>query len=226
MKYKRYILFLLLIIVIPINKAYADCKDELKEIEDIKDEFKITYEYVPDVTEYGGYILTFYNPNSIKYKFDMYKPTDLTCNEENEYYTKCYYYLPGVYMVNIKSTNNSCKDILNQIELKLPYNKYSKEPVCEGIEDFVLCKPTYDKEIDYETFLQRVEVYKKTLTELEEKEENKIEEPIIEKTTSEKIIDYIMKNIFIIVTMIVATILLIILIVSMIKKHRERWRLE
>ena len=32
MKHKGYILFLLLIIVIPINKAYADCKEELKEI--------------------------------------------------------------------------------------------------------------------------------------------------------------------------------------------------
>ncbi|MBQ9854238.1 MAG: hypothetical protein IJO57_04315 [Bacilli bacterium] len=226
MKYKRYLLLLLLIIVIPINKAYADCKEELKEIEDIKDEFQITYEYVPDVTEYGGYILTFYNPNKDKYYYDMFKPDNLECIEENEYYTKCYYYFPTMYSSEIRSTNKLCKESLHTVFIDLPYNEFSKDQVCEGIEDFVLCKPTYDKEIDYETFLQRVEVYKKTLTELEEKEESKLEEPIIEKTTSEKIIDYIMKNIFIIVTMIVATILLIILIVYMIKKHRERWRLE
>lgn len=226
MKYERYLLFLLLIIVIPINKAYANCQDELKEIEDIKDEFQITYEYVPDVTEYGGYILTFYNPNSSKYIIDMYKPTDLICNEENEYYTKCYYYMPGTYIADIKSTNNSCKEILNQIELKLPYNKYSKDPVCEGIEDFVLCKPTYDKEIDYETFLQRVEAYKNALIEQKEQEESKLEEPIIEKSIYERIIDYIMKNIFIIVTIIIAIILLIVLITSIIKNYRERWKLE
>lgn len=222
MKYIKYILFLLLIIVIPINKTYADCKKELKEIENIKDEFKITYEFVDN----SGYILTFYNPDSSKYTIDIYKPNDLTCIEDNEYYTKCHYYMPGTYLAKIKSTNKSCKEELNKILLSLPYNEFSKDPVCEGIEDFILCKPTYDKEIDYETFLQRVEVYKKTLTELEEKEENKIEEPIEEKTIYEKITDYLIKNIFIIVTIIIAVILLIILIVTIIKNYRERWKLE
>lgn len=222
MKYIKYILFLLLIIVAPINKTYANCKEELKEIENIKDEFKITYEYVDN----SGYILTFYNPDSSKYTIDMYKPKDLTCNEENEYYKKCYYYMPGTYFASIKSTSKSCKDELYNIFLSLPYNEFSKDPVCEGIEDFVLCKPTYDKEIDYETFLQRVEVYKKTLAEQKEKEENKIEEPSEEKKIYEKITDYLMENIFIIVTIIIAVILLIILIVFIIRNYRERWKLE
>lgn len=224
MKYK-YILFLLLIIIIPINKIYADCIKEEENIERFKREFKVTYEFVKEASEYGGYILTIYNPDRHNYKYKMYKDKDTVCNEENEYYTKCYYYMPGEYIVDILSTSNTCKEILTKIYFKLPYNIYSKDPVCSGIEDFVLCDPTYDKEIDYETFLSRVEVYKQSI---QQQDEDLNIEPIDEIRVSlkDKIMDFIIKNIFIIVTIIIAIILLIILIVSMIKNYKEKWRLE
>ena len=98
--------------------------------------------------------------------------------------------------------------------------------MCEGIEEFVLCQPTYDKEIDYDTFVSRVNTYKKT------KQEKVVDEP--QKETENKkinviinnILKFIQDNLFTITIITVFAIAIIVTIILTAKKIKKSRRLE
>ena len=74
------------------------------------------------------------------------------------------------------------------------YNTYSTSEACIEYEEFPLCNKWYQGDIpNYNYFLEKLNEYKKSL----EQQEEKIEEPKKEKNIFEKIIDFYMSNIVI-----------------------------
>ena len=214
---KRKILLTLISFITFTPEIYAECtNEEVNAFKKISNEYKVTYEMN---TESKLYNLTFYDPAPDKYTFVINGATDgdFSIHDNNNYQ-----YLglsPGEYTVTIEGVTNTCKDVLKTINLSLPkYNKYTEDPLCKGIEEFVLCQSTYDKDIDYETFKQRVEVYKKTKT------ENNIKTDDINKNNT--IVNYFKNNIGQISLFTISLVLVIIVITLIAKRQKKSRRLE
>lgn len=217
MKKKKKILLTIISFIAFTSKTYAECtNEEVNAFKKISNEYKVTYEMN---TESKLYNLTFYDPAPDKYTFVINGATDgdFSIHDNNNYQ-----YLglsPGEYTVTIEGVTNTCKDVLKTINLSLPkYNKYTEDPLCKGIEEFVLCQSTYDKDIDYETFKQRVEVYKKTKT------ENNIKTDDINKNNA--IVNYFKNNIGQISLFTISLVLVIIVITLIAKRQKKSRRLE
>lgn len=217
MKKKKKILLTIISFIAFTSKTYAECtNEEVNAFKKISNEYKVTYEMN---TESKLYNLTFYDPAPDKYTFVINGATDgdFSIHDNNNYQ-----YLglsPGEYTVTIEGVTNTCKDVLKTINLSLPkYNKYTEDPLCKGNEEFVLCQPTYDKDIDYETFKQRVEVYKKTKT------ENNIKTDDINKNNA--IVNYFKNNIGQISLFTISLVLVIIVITLIAKRQKKSRRLE
>ena len=121
--------------------------------------------------------------------------------------------------MKIFGNTKECDELLKTINLNLaPYNKYSEDSLCEGIEEFVLCQPTYDKEIDRETFESRINTYKRTKNKNQKTPEIKQEENEILVRVKENLVQIIIILIFI--------ILIVITAIVTIKSIRKSRRLE
>lgn len=220
-KHKKITLFFLLFSLFN-TKVYASCTTEEKNVfKKIESKYNITYEF--DKTS-KDYTITLHNPKyklfsySIDYDIDNSK---IKYKEEGETLTLTYGGVPsGDYNIEIIGMTDTCDDTLKEIKLHLPkYNKYADDPLCEGYEEFVLCNPTYEKEIDYDTFVSRLNTYKKNKKNLPSSNSNTT------KTDSE-IITYIKDNLTTIIVIIVFIILLIITAILTAKSIKKSRRLE
>ncbi|MBR7042346.1 MAG: hypothetical protein IKI04_02470, partial [Bacilli bacterium] len=105
-------------------------------------------------------------------------------------------------------------------------NRFAYSPLCEGYEEFVLCRKDYEKELDEETFKERLEIYKKTKA---EKEAKKAEEEKKEKESSKvfnSIIEFVEENLVVIIAIAIFAIVLVIGIILFVKRYMKRRRLE
>ena len=220
-KYKKITLFFLLFSLFN-TKVYASCTTEEKNaFKKVESKYNITYEF--DKTS-KDYTITLHNPKyklfsySIDYDIDTSK---VKYKEEGETITLTYEGIPsGDYNIEIIGTTDTCDDTLKEIKLHLPeYNKYADDPLCEGYEEFVLCNPTYEKKIDYDTFVSRLNTYKKSKKNLPSSTSNTT------KANSE-IITYIKDNLTTIIVSIVFIILLIITAILTAKSIKKSRRLE
>ncbi len=172
MKKSKYFIISLLTFLLPIF-AYAECTEtEANHFDKIKDKYKIEYKFNENKSSYN---LTLHNPEPDHYTFEIQSVDKMivTCEISGSSDTVCEKIYPGGYNISVVGNTDTCNDTLKRTFLRLkPYNKYSTDPLCEDIKEFVLCQETYDKEIDYETFTSRVESYKKQKAE-EEKENKK-----------------------------------------------------
>lgn len=213
-KNKKIILFTILSLLFSTN-VYASCtEEEINDFKKIEDEYKITYEFNKETKDYIV-IFTRKEPDKYDYYIDS---TGIKCDDINENKAQCYNFKPQKYDIYIIGQTEECDDILKEITLNLPYNSLSEDPICEGIEEFVLCQPTYDKEIDYDAFISRVNTYKK----------NKTTQPssnnVNNSNQENKIITYIKENLLTIITVsifIILVIITIILTAGSIKKSRR-----
>lgn len=215
---KKYLILTLMLSLLGTNKTFAACtQEEINAFKKIEDEFKITYKYNIDSNDY---YITFYNPSPeiYSYLFDE-KFSDMKYVSGTGEKLTFSGLKVGKYETTIIGISG-CKDEFKKIEFELSKkNQYHEDPLCEGIEEFVLCQPTYDKEIDYETFKSRVETYKRT----KEKKEN------IESTKKEEeneILSYIKNNIISISIIIVFIILVLITTIITAKSIEKSRRLE
>jgi len=223
MKKNKYIIAALMLFLINIQNTYAACtQEEIDAFKKVEDEYTVKYEFDTSSKRYTMYFNT---PEPEKYRFKIYSSKTLECTEISDITKKCIKFPSGTYDIEIVGVTNTCNDVLKLIALTLPkYNKLSEDELCKGIEEFVLCNPTYEKEIDYETFVSRVTTYKKTK---EKESQNTVdtEEPEKDKNT-DKIINYIKDNLVQII--IIATFVILVIITTIItaKSIRKSRRLE
>ena len=222
MKKYQIVTILLSIFVLLPQVTYAECtKEEKKHFKSIEDEYKITHELNKDTKDYN---ITLYNaePDSYLY-FWISDDTDINCEYSSDGKTNiCKNVKPNEYSIGIIGVTETCDEIMktNTIDLSI-YNKYSDDPLCEGIEDFVLCDPQYDKEISREEFESRVETYKKTTQNKQDDKNNQNK-----KKTDSKIIKYVEDNLFQIIIIIIFVIIVVITIILTAKSIRKSRRLE
>ena len=219
MKKNIYKILLLLVLTLSPYLVKADCTtEEIKHFREIEDDYKVTYEFDKETKTYT---LTFYNPEPDMYDFVITNGGfENNCETINDNSAVCTNVTSKNYTIEVVGFTDSCEDTLKTITLKLPkYNEYSEDPLCNGIEEFVLCQPTYDKEIDRDTFESRVATYKKNLESKETKEEVKVKE-------ESKIIRYIKDNLIQIIVVSVFVIMLIITIILTANSIKKSRRLE
>lgn len=219
----KFALIISLFIVLP-KLTYANCaKEEIDYFKKVADNYKITYKYNKNTRDYA---VNFYNPEPNKYEYKVYASKESFANynyiSDNE--TSYSNVVPDEYYIEIIGITDTCNDIMKTITINITTkNNYSNDPLCEGIEEFVLCQPNYDKDIDYETFTSRVNTYKKT------KETKKTNEPINEEKNSKiinKILEIIKGDTFQIAIIIALAILLVIVFILSAKSARKSRRLE
>lgn len=214
-KNKKIILFTILSLLFSTN-VYASCtEEEINDFKKIEDEYKITYEFNKETKDYTVIFIR-KEPDRFDYYIDS---TGIKCDDINENKAQCFNFKPQKYDIYIIGQTEECDDILKTITLNLPYNSLSEDPICEGIEEFVLCQPTYSKEIDYDTFVSRVNTYKKSkVTQSSSNNNNSNKE--------NELITYIKENLLTIITISIFIILVIITIILTARSIKKSRRLE
>lgn len=218
-KYKKITLFFLLFSLFN-TKVYASCTTEEKNaFKKISDKFTATYQYD---TESNSRAILIKGFDTKDYSFTIDIGQESECKLTNNNDIICTNVETGKYTLEVVGNTDTCNDVLKTIAITVSdYNPYYNDPLCEGIEEFVLCQRTYDKEIDRATFESRVATYKKS--------KSSSSSPSTENNNPnnvDKILEYIKDNLTQIIIILVFTILIIITIILTAKNAKERRRLE
>ncbi len=218
---KKIITIILVSLIINTNIIYAECTTEEQEYyKSIEDKYQTTYVFDKESRTYTM-TLTYGDISTFSYTIDNdaieYANTEVLADR-----IVISNLIPGKYGISVVGVTNSCNDVFKTDEITLPeYNQFAYDPICEGIEEFVLCSPTYDKEIDYDTFISRVNSYKKNKANQDKTDNNTEEKPTIKEWFKDNYIYFIYAIIGIVVLIIIA------LIIKVIYNHeRKRRRLE
>lgn len=185
-KFSKILMLLVLFLLLPKNVSALLCNnDERVKYQDMAR--NITYSY--DAVEKNGkviFTLTFanvhkdlalVNARNDKWYYQKNQVITITNLEPNASYRY------EVYSI----ADDGCKNMdMYTINVLLPsYNKYHKDSLCEGIEDYELCNKWKNVNYTYEEWKEKVKLYKDSLT--PELEEDKIKDD--SKTLLEKIIE-------------------------------------
>ena len=218
---KKIIMITLVSLIVNTNIIYAECTSKDTDyFKSIEDKYQTTYEFNKDTKTYT-LNLTYGDISSFSYELlgdGMANATSSTTGNKIiiENLTS------GQYTIYVVGVSDSCNDVFKKEEITLPqYNQYAYDPACEGIEEFALCSPTYDKYLDYNTFISRVNSYKKNKT-----TDNKTDNNVEEKNT---VLEWLKNNYFYIIYAVIGIVvlLIIILIIKVIyNNERKRRRLE
>lgn len=218
---KKVITIILVSLIINTNIIYAECTTEEQEYyKSIEDKYQTTYVFDKESRTYTM-TLTYGDISTFTYTIDNdaieYANTEVLADR-----IVISNLIPGKYGISVVGVTNSCNDVFKTEEITLPeYNQFAYDPICEGIEEFVLCSPTYDKELDYDTFISRVNSYKKNKASQDKTDNNTEEKPTVKEWFKDNYMYFIYAIIGIVVLLIIA------LIIKVIYNHeRKRRRLE
>ena len=218
---KKIIMITLVSLIVNTNIIYAECTSKDTDyFKSIEDKYQTTYEFNKDTKTYT-ISLTYEDTSSFIYRIDgsgiddkniKFSDNKLLIDNLNS----------GQYTIYVIGASDSCNDVFKKETITLPqYNQYAYDPACEGIEEFALCSPTYDKYLDYNTFISRVNSYKKSKTN-NDKPDNNVEE----KNT---ILEWLKNNYFYIIYAVIGIVVLLIIILTIkaiYNNERKRRRLE
>ncbi len=218
---KKIIMITLVSLIVNTNIIYAECTSKDTDyFKSIEDKYQTTYEFNKDTKTYT-ISLTYEDTSSFTYRIDgsgiddkniKFSDNKLLIDNLNS----------GQYTIYVIGASDSCNDVFKKETITLPqYNQYAYDPACEGIEEFALCSPTYDKYLDYNTFISRVNSYKKSKTN-NDKPDNNVEE----KNT---ILEWLKNNYFYIIYAVIGIVVLLIIILTIkaiYNNERKRRRLE
>lgn len=215
---KKYIISTLILSLLCMNKTYAACtQEEINAFKKIEDDFKVTYKFDKTTNDYH---ITIYNPAPDDYAYTFKEDLNHMKYESGDGETLTFSGIKSGTYETIIIGLKGCTDDLKTITFKLPkLNKYYQDPLCEGIDEFVLCEPTYSKEIDYETFKSRIQTYKKS----KDNQKTESTEPQIKENQT---LNYIKDNIYSIIIIIVFIVLVTITTIVTAKSIRKSRRLE
>lgn len=168
-----FVLVLFLLLPVKVKAVYevTDSRCTTNLIVSLKDKandvyYKITKRVLKNDVMYDLQMLNMDN--------DMYI-VDSSNNKAYEYNSKIENIKPGTTM-NIyiyASSNNYCNGYkLNTLVIKIPYyNKYSTYKICNGYEDYILCKGNVNINISESEFNKQMEAYIESLSDNSEKPE-------------------------------------------------------
>lgn len=163
MRYLKYIVLIFSIFFLNIYNVFASCaSEEINELKKQADNIKITYKHLGVIeNEYGIYYNEFeVNVKNIPDDFYILLLNDTVKLEPvNGIVTE--FLSNGLWNFNIYSTK--CDIKIDTIKVNIPrFNKYSLDPLCEGVDgkDFALCGKYYEYDVSYDDFVKRVKQYR------------------------------------------------------------------
>lgn len=218
---KKIIMITLVSLIVNTNIIYAECTSKDTDyFKSIEDKYQVSYEFNKDTKTYtlnltygdiSSFIYTIEGPEIENASLEVIDNKLVIGNLTS-----------GQYTIYVEGANDSCNDIFKTEKITLPqYNKYAYDSACEGIEEFALCSPTYDKYLDYNTFISRVNSYKKS------KENNGISNNTVEEKNT--VLEWMKDNYFYIIYVAIGIIVLLIIaliIKTIYNNERKRRRLE
>ena len=208
MKKTKYLALTLILSLLCMNKTYAVCTEEAREeFEKIENQYKITTTFNSDDKTYN---IKIEQADVSKFKYRFAIDYQYHCKKISNTVTECYGLKNGTtFYANIVGNTKICNEILKEEEIRLKkYNDFYGDPLCEGIEEFVLCQEIYDREIDRETFEKRINSYKasKEKIDKEKHEDNNKKNNEITTYIEENLIQTIIISCFIILIIISAIV--------------------
>lgn len=161
---KRKVFVFLLAFLIPIINVNAYyCKySEISEYKGLAANIGTVYDYQED--ENGiTFSITLVNLSEKLYIVDVIN--NKKCTYESSEITISGY-SPGVTAkYNVYAVNENCSDeLLYTIRVVLPnYNSYYSDPVCEGLDNYILCQKWHKHNLSYKSFISSVNKYRESL---------------------------------------------------------------
>lgn len=160
---KKIIIFLLMLIIPTNNIEGFYCKySDIAKYKGLASNITTFYEYIENENNLT-FSITLVNLNENLYIVDA-------TSDEKYYYDNneltIYDYEPGqVVKYKVYSTDENCaNEVLYTIRVILPdYNPFYMDPVCDGISNYVFCQKWYKNNLDYDSFVAKVNSYKESL---------------------------------------------------------------
>lgn len=216
MKLFKYILFLILLIIIPTNIYAAECTtSELNNLKISAISSQVTYNYIDD----NKFEIIFTNLANTFYIEDINSRVKITSNDDSTNKILTDYVGGNNYTFNFYGSESSnCPHVLLRVQhLTLPkFNPYSQREECKGNEGFELCSKWYLGNIKEDEFNERLDAYIKA----KENKKNESNNPNnnqndkeIKETLWDKVMDYLnTKYVFVLVIIALLGIVGIILL--------------
>lgn len=234
-KKSKYLMTITILSLIFCNKVYASCSEiELNHFKEIESKFTLKYDYD---TNNNQTIIKYYNPEPDRYMYRILGTPNVVFKIVDKYNYTVTGSILETYTIEVFGLGSGCSETLKTFIVKPP-EKVSvlKEEYCEGIEDFVLCQPDYDKVITREEFASRIETYKNSLKKENDNNTHSNENETVVNNNTEKqeekinfintITKYIQDNLIKVIIVTVFIILLIVTAIIFIRKSIKSRRLE
>ena len=207
-----------------LTKKLECTKEEINTLKQEANKIKVTYKHLGSNVDDEGTVvdymfsLTFSNINDDMYiRIDDYNEEWKEVKDNKITIDKI---ATGKYKFSVYS--NNCQEKIGDINVKLPkFNSYSLDPLCAGIntDEFPLCSKYLEYQPSYETFVKKIEEYKKAQE--VKTDDNKITKENTFTKILNQVLDFITKyQIYIISALTVILIILGILIIGSKKKKR------
>ena len=168
---KKIIRFLILLLLIPITKISAlNCSySEIADLKKLATNVNVTYDYVEKNND-AVFNIVLSNLNDKFYFID-------STNYKKYKYTKDEIKISGYKSgdsIKYNFYSSQCNDeALYTLRINLPtYNKYYKDSLCKGIEDYSLCQKWSSHNLTYDKFVEKVSKYKESLNKENEKKDD------------------------------------------------------
>jgi len=161
----KYIILILISLFVNVFYVNASCTDdELSILKSKAKDIKITYKHMGIIEEDNS---IFYNNFEVKVNdidedlyISLYNNSLILEQINGEI---VHVFNNGTFIFDVYS--RSCKEKIDSIKVYIPkFNRYSLDPLCEGIDgnDFPLCGKYYEYDVSYDNFVDRVNYYRIT----------------------------------------------------------------
>ena len=209
MKYLKFIICLVILFPISVNGAACDNANKVR-LQKIAQNITTNYDYI----ETNGSVtfqINFYNLNSEIYLVDT--------RNNAKYYSDNVLSLNGFendknYKFEVRSSNVLCdSSVLYYLYVATPaYNPYYNDPICENIS-YKYCNKWQKNTLTYDEFVKSVSEFKNSKNETIDKVEV--------KGIFDIILDFYIKNYYIILPLIIVVITIFIIVKSIIDKRKN-----
>lgn len=201
----------MLMMMLPLNVDALDC-DYAEQARLRKLATNITTSYTYE--ENGDnvvFTVTLTNMNSDLYIVDSTTGNRYDYNGNSEISIGGYTSGANIRYTIYTSKSNCVDTYLNIKYLNLPsYNKYYKDPLCEGLSDFSVCSKWQTINYSYEDFTKKVNEYKKSISSSDSASE---ENESTGNSITDKIFDFIL-NYYIYIAIGVSTLIVLIMFIK------------
>ena len=202
---KKFLLFLLLLLIPISSKAYYCDYDDYNEFRKKASNVNLMVDYEIILDE-ARFTITLYNIKEEQYIYDV--KNDKTYYYDGNDSIEIVVTKPGSYSFEVYSEDNYCdNNYLNKLFVEIPiYNPFYKDDLCIGIENYKYCQRWFSKKLDYSEFVDSVTQYKESL---------KVEEIIVEddyKSIFDYMLEFYLKYWFIILPAIIVVCSIFIVI--------------